>query len=191
MLKLKDFIKRNYVLFTVFSVILIVCISSLIIIHLINTFKPVVNIKNEEGSYFQILGSFKKTFDATIRKENDVNKEILGKDYSLVEISPIYYGDKDQIILVNDSGLILYMKGFLSYKVPKYSELIYSGDNKSVVINGQKILSNNYFIYDDSGNYIFMDEERNLLIKKNWVGDFGTIVDIYVVDVNNHEYDAV
>lgn len=36
-----------------------------------------------------------------------------------------------------------------------------------------------------------MDEERNLLIKKNWVGDFGTIVDIYVVDVNNHEYDAV
>lgn len=38
-------------------------------------------------------------------------------------------------------------------------------------------------------NYI--DVERNLLIKKDWKGDFGTIVDIYVVDVNNHEYDAV
>lgn len=35
------------------------------------------------------------------------------------------------------------------------------------------------------------DDERNLLIKKDWDGDFGTVVDIYIVDVNNHDYDAV
>jgi len=36
-----------------------------------------------------------------------------------------------------------------------------------------------------------IDVEGNLLLKKDWNGDFGTIVDIYVIDVNNHEYDAV
>ena len=36
-----------------------------------------------------------------------------------------------------------------------------------------------------------IDVEGNLLLKKDWGGDFGTIVDIYVIDVNNHEYDAV
>lgn len=36
-----------------------------------------------------------------------------------------------------------------------------------------------------------IDVEGNLLVKKDWDGDFGTIVDIYVIDVNNHEYDAV
>lgn len=35
------------------------------------------------------------------------------------------------------------------------------------------------------------DDEENLLIKKDWNGDFGTVVDIYIVDVNNHDYDAV
>lgn len=36
-----------------------------------------------------------------------------------------------------------------------------------------------------------IDVEGNLLLKKDWDGDFGTIIDIYVIDVNNHEYDAV
>ena len=36
-----------------------------------------------------------------------------------------------------------------------------------------------------------IDDAGNLLIKKDWNGDFGTIIDIYVIDVNNHEYDAV
>ena len=39
-----------------------------------------------------------------------------------------------------------------------------------------------------------VDVEGTLLLKKDWGGDFGTIVDIYicnVIDVNNHEYDAV
>lgn len=39
--------------------------------------------------------------------------------------------------------------------------------------------------------YNIVDVEGNFLIRKNWEGDFGTIVDIYVIDVNNHEYDAV
>ena len=36
-----------------------------------------------------------------------------------------------------------------------------------------------------------IDDEGNLLLKRDWDGEFGTIVDIYVIDVNNHEYDAV
>lgn len=36
-----------------------------------------------------------------------------------------------------------------------------------------------------------IDVEGNLLLKKDWGGDFGTIVDVYVIDVNNHEYDTV
>lgn len=36
-----------------------------------------------------------------------------------------------------------------------------------------------------------IDVDGNLLIKKDWDGDFGTIFDIYVIDVNNHDYNAV
>ncbi len=39
--------------------------------------------------------------------------------------------------------------------------------------------------------YNKIDVEGNYLLKMDWNGDFGTIVDIFVIDVNNHEYDAV
>ena len=36
-----------------------------------------------------------------------------------------------------------------------------------------------------------IDAEENLLVQKDWNGDFSSIVDIYVIDVNNHDYNAV
>ncbi len=36
-----------------------------------------------------------------------------------------------------------------------------------------------------------IDAKDNLLVQKDWNGDFCTIVDIYVIDVNNHDYNAV
>ena len=156
--KLKDFIKNNYVLCTVFAVVLIVCIASTIIIHLLNKFRPQVDVNNINGEYYQIVGKEKYFFDATLRKENDVSKELTAKDYKIIDLSPIYYKDIKQILLANDSVIVLYLQGFKQYKLPKYSELINEDENNSVVINGNKYLSNNYFVYDINGNYIFMDE---------------------------------
>ena len=157
MLKLKDFIKKNYVLFTVFSVILIVCIASLIIIHLINSFKPHVDVRNEDGAYFQVVGNKKYSFDGTMKKENEVNKELTTKNYNISNISPIYYSDKEQIVLPSDSVIMLYMQGFKGNKLPKYSELIYTDDNKAVIVNGTQYVTNEFFVYDGYGNFIFMD----------------------------------
>ncbi len=156
--RIKDFIKKNYVLCTVFLVIFIVCVASLIIIHLINTFKPHVDVKTEKGAYYQILGEKKYSFDAELHKENEATKEIVAKKYKLISISPIYYEDKDRIILTNDSVIILYNQGFKDYKLPKFSEVINNGESRSVAVNGSTHLTNNYFVYDANGTYIFMDE---------------------------------
>ncbi len=155
--RLREFIKKNYVLFTVFSVILIVCIASLIIIHLINSFRPHVDVTNENGAYYQLFGNKKHSFDANLRKENGAIKDVIVGNYSHIDLYPIYYTDKDQIIVTEDSAVVLYMKGFKSYKIPKYSELIYSGENQSIIVNGVKYLTNDNFVYDASGNYIVMD----------------------------------
>lgn len=155
--KLKDFIKKNYVLCTVFAVILIVCIASLIIIHLINSFSPHVDVKNEDGAYFQIVGNKKYSFDATLKKENNVNKELNAKNYQLTLLSPIYYSEEKKIMLPSDSVIVLYMNGFKGYKLPQYSEIIYTLENNAVIVNGSKYVTNDYFVYDANGNYIFMD----------------------------------
>ena len=36
-----------------------------------------------------------------------------------------------------------------------------------------------------------IDVEENLLVKKDWTGNFDSITDIYVIDVNLHDYNAV
>ena len=36
-----------------------------------------------------------------------------------------------------------------------------------------------------------IDKEKNLLLTKDWKGDFNTIKTIYVIAVNNHEYNIV
>ncbi len=156
--RIKDFIKKNYVVCTVFAVVFIVCLASLIIIHLINTYRPHVDIKNETYGYFQVIGKNKKTFDADIRKENNVIKDIFPKKYTLMSLSPVYYENDDLLILPSESAIVLYAQGFKKYQLPKYSEVSYKEGSKLVIVNGKKQLANNSFIYDPNGNYIFLDE---------------------------------
>lgn len=35
------------------------------------------------------------------------------------------------------------------------------------------------------------DEEKNLLLTQGWQGDFNSIMTIYVIAVNNHDYNNI
>ena len=36
-----------------------------------------------------------------------------------------------------------------------------------------------------------IDEENNLLLAQDWQGDFNSIMTIYVIAVNNHDYNNI
>ena len=75
--------------------------------------------------------------------------------------------------------------------------LIYAGDdNKIETLKGTKNSDPKIFKVRITGSYRkFMnnikDEEGNLMLTKEWEGNYTDIAHIYIIAINNHDYNAV
>ena len=45
-----------------------------------------------------------------------------------------------------------------------------------------------WYYLEENTKEIIIDEEKNLLLTQDWQGDFNAIMTIYVIAVNNHDY---
>ena len=160
MLKVKDFVKKHYILVTVIAVVIIIPIAIFLTISLINGNRPKVKKSKDSGAYYQVLHYNKYDFNAELYKENGITKSIVGSKYDILSVVPIYYKEENQMILTDDSAITFYLQGFKSYKLPKYSEVISKDGNNFVLINNKKVLVHDALIYDVNRNYIVLDKVK-------------------------------
>lgn len=156
MKKIVDMIKRNYIAFTIFMVIFLVIIASIITISVISHNRHKIVTENETISLYQYIGKMKNSFEADITYEDGQITKISSSKYSIVD-SIIYYKDKDQAIVPYDSEIVFYYRDNLTYQLPKYSTLGSNKSLKTINVEGIDYSVDNFIIYDGKDNYFLPD----------------------------------
>ena len=75
-----------------------------------------------------------------------------------------------------------------------YNKLFGATNNRIEIKQGTKNIHPMYFKVRITGSWRkFFHQliEDNFVLTKDWVGDFESITNIYVCEVNNHDYDSV
>ena len=109
MKKIVDMIKKNYIAFTIFIVILLVIIASIITISIISHNRHKIVTEKGNASLYQYIGKMKNSFEADITYEDDKITKIVSPKYSIVN-SVLYYQDKDEVIIPFDSEIVFYYR---------------------------------------------------------------------------------
>ena len=154
MKKITNFIKKHYLIFTITIVIILVIIAIIIILSIIYKHNKII-VKNENINLYQYYGNNKQLFNSTIAYEND---KIVSIDNNIYENSLIYYEDDLHLIIPKTSMVIFYYQNNLTYRLNKYSEYLKDSSSNIIISEGNKIISNNFFIYDGDDLYILPDE---------------------------------
>ena len=157
MKKIVDMIKRNYITFTIFMVIFLVIIASIITISIISHNRHKIVTENETISLYQYIGKMKNSFEADITYEDKQITKISSSKYSIVD-SVIYYKDKDEIIIPFDSEIVFYYRDNLTYYLPKYSTLSLNNTLKAINVDGIDYSVDNFIICDGNDYYFLPDE---------------------------------
>ena len=152
--KIKAFVKKNYVACTVVGSLILVILASIIIVHLIKSFQHKIELSSKKDSYYQYFDVTRNEFYSTLDLEDDKIVKISSKTYNVYENSPLYHVEKDEMIIPKNSSIVFYYQENLSYRLPKYSEVILEGASTSVISNGKKKADSGYFIYDGEDLYI-------------------------------------
>ena len=157
MKKIIDFIKKNYIVFTVIAVSILILIASLVIIGIIKNNRHKIVTYTENVELYQYLSKKKKGFKAKVYYEDGRITKIETDNYNILN-SPIYYEKDSKVILPNQNELVFYYRNNLSYRLPKYSTL--RQKDSALIINseGNNYHIDNFFISDGSDTYVLPNE---------------------------------
>lgn len=152
--KIKAFVKKNYIACTVVGSLILVIIASIIIVGLIKSYKNRIELSTEKHSFYQYFDVTRNDFYAKISLENNKIVDISSQTYNVYNNSPIYYVEKDSIIVPKESSIIFYYRENLSYRLPKYSKLTLDDGASKISSNGNEEAVSGFFIYDGVDTYI-------------------------------------
>lgn len=157
MAKIINFIKKNYILCTIFLAIVLVIIGSIIVINIVVDNNKIVT-KTKDYHFYEYFENKKTSFKGTLKYENDQVVSIKAEDFNIYEDSFIYYEDKMRVILPKDMSIVFYFRNNLSYKLPKYSEVASEDSTNIIYTGGKKYLNDDFFLYDGEDLYFFISD---------------------------------
>ncbi len=162
MKKIVDMIKKNYIAFTIFIVILLVIIASIITISIISHNRHKIVTEKGKASLYQYIGKMKNSFEADITYEDDKITKIVSPKYSIVN-SVLYYQDKDEVIIPFDSEIVFYYRDNLTYQLPKYSTFAINNSVQKIKVQGVDYSTDSFIIYDGQ-DYYFLPDKSTLTL---------------------------
>lgn len=161
--KIINWIKTNYISSMIVLAIVLVVIASIIIVGLIVPKKNKISLGSEQNNFYQYFGDKLNEFEGKVSLENNSIVNITANDYDIYGKTPIYYKDKDGMIIPKMSSIIFYYREGLTYRLPKYSKLESIEGADIVGSNGKTEAANNFFIYDGD-NLLIIPKESTLKV---------------------------
>lgn len=153
---IKNIIKENYKLIIPIVLILVIFIAFLIY------YKVLISnnyTKDETIKVFQYFYEKKYEYNLTISKNRkNVIVNIKPKDMKInYDSTPIYYQDKDIIILPKDMSVIMPTLSCAEYLSKGYSYITYKNGIYNLTTDRYNKKLNHYFLYDGKDLYFFIE----------------------------------
>lgn len=153
---LKKIIKENYKLIIPIALMLVLFAAFLIY------YKVMVSnnyTKDETIKVYQYFYEKKYEYDLTISKNRkDVIVDILPQNIEVnYDSTPIYYQDKDIIILPKDMSVVMPTLNCAEYLSKGYSYITYENKLYNLTTDKYSNKLNHYFLYDGSDLYFFIE----------------------------------
>ncbi len=156
MKKIIDFVKKNYIAFTIIGVIILLTICFILILKIFTSYQNKRNIDAKELSFYQFFETKRYDFDAKVSYDGEKIINLEGINYNLLD-SPIYAKEEAKVLLPKESSIIFIYQNALQQKLNKYS--VISNDHNTYVIkmNNKNMIKNNFIVYLDDNTYFLPD----------------------------------
>lgn len=156
MKKLIDFVKKNYIAFTIIGVVILLTICFALLLKVFNNYQNKRNIEAKELTFYQFFDTKRYDFTAKASYEEDKIINLEGKNYNLLD-SLIYVKDEAKVLLPKDSSLIFNNQNAFQQKIKKYSMIVNDHNTYVIKTNNQNIIKSNFIVYMNDNTYFLPD----------------------------------
>lgn len=154
MKKIKELIKKNYILSTIIFSVICLAVIAFLIYRIVDHNLNKVEYKEENTNLYTYFLKNKKDINAHITYANDVVSLIKEGNNTVNEPGVLYYKNSKEAIMGSDSFIVFYIRNADSFYLKKYAK-ISNNEDVNIVNN---ITSNNFFIYDGDSLFFFPEE---------------------------------
>ena len=153
---IKNFIKENYKILIKITLMIVIFVAFLIY------YKVVISnnyTKDETVKVFQYFYEKKYEYDLTLSKNRkDVIVEIKPQDIKInYDSTPIYYREKDIIILPKDMSVVMPTLSCAEYLSKGHSYITYKNGIYNLTTDRYNKKLNHYFLYNGKDLYFFIE----------------------------------
>ena len=162
MKKLNDFVKENYKL--LIPILLMILLFVVFFVYYQISSKEVYT--DIDGKFYKYVYNEKYEYDGvvTTNKKGEV-VEFKSKEIEIeLDSTPIYYKDKDKVILPKDMSVVMPTLSCAEYLSRGFSVITYDNNVYNLVTKDYNKNLNHYFFYDSKNLYFFIE---NVLLKYN------------------------
>lgn len=154
--KIIEYVKKNYIVFTVVFALILVIVGVIIIVNIINGKKEKIVYSSDNYSLYYYFGDTKKEINTKVNFEND--KIVSLSDKNIYGDSFLYIENEDKMIIPKNMAVVFYNQNNLTYHLPVYSYLEYDTGNLFLTVNGKKEVQTSFFIFDGSSMYFIPND---------------------------------
>ena len=162
MKKIIDFVKENYKL--IIPILLMILLFVIFFVYYQVSSREV--LKDNDYKFYKYVNGYKHEYDGVVttnRKGEVVGFK--GKDIKVeLDSTPIYYQDKDKVILPKDMSVVMPTLSCAEYLSRGFSVVSYEDKVYKLLTKNYNKNLNHYFFYDSRDLYFFIE---NVVLKYN------------------------
>lgn len=160
--KINDFVKENYKL--VIPILLMILLFVVFFVYYQVSSREVLT--DNDYKFYKYVSDYKYEYEGVVTTNR--KGEVVGFKGKNIEVeldsTPIYYQDKDKVILPKDMSVVMPTLSCAEYLSPGFSVVTYEDKVYKLLTKNYNKNLNHYFFYDSEDLYFFIE---NVVLKYN------------------------